>query len=339
MFIDQAKIFIKAGHGGSGTSSFRREKYVPHGGPNGGDGGNGGDVVFQASNRMSTLLDLKYLRHFEAKDGRPGEPTNKHGRNGADVTVTVPVGTIIKNHETNEILADLVEDGQRIVMARGGKGGRGNSRFATSTNRAPTKFETGIPGEQFTLNLELKLLADVGLVGFPNAGKSTMISTLSAARPEIADYPFTTLVPNLGVVPVGEYGSFVMADIPGLIEGAHSGKGLGIQFLKHIQRTAFLLYLIDISEWAPEDPLEALAILQRELSTFDDDLAERPYVIIGTKLDLQGDGTKLLKLQQYCNEQELPFFTVSSATREGLDNLVTYIGSRLDEVKESCNIS
>jgi len=339
MFIDQAKIYIKAGHGGSGISSFRREKYVPHGGPNGGDGGNGGDVVFQASNRATTLLDLKYLRHYEAKNGRPGEPTNKHGRNGADVTVTVPVGTIIKNHETNDILADLVEDGQIVIIARGGKGGRGNSRFTTSTNRAPTKFETGMPGEQFTLNLELKLLADVGLVGFPNAGKSTMISTLSSARPEIADYPFTTLEPNLGVVPLGEYRSFVMADIPGLIEGAHSGKGLGIQFLKHIQRTAFLLYLIDISEWAQEDPLEALAILQRELSTFDGELAERPYVIIGTKLDLQGDGTKLVKLQEYCNERELPFFTVSSATREGLDGLVTYIGSRLDEVKESCNIS
>ena len=339
MFIDQAKIYIKAGHGGSGISSFRREKYVPHGGPNGGDGGNGGDVVFQASNRATTLLDLKYLRHYEAKNGRPGEPTNKHGRNGADVTVTVPVGTIIKNHETNDILADLVEDGQIVIIARGGKGGRGNSRFTTSTNRAPTKFETGMPGEQFTLNLELKLLADVGLVGFPNAGKSTMISTLSSARPEIADYPFTTLEPNLGVVPLGEYRSFVMADLPGLIEGAHSGKGLGIQFLKHIQRTAFLLYLIDISEWAQEDPLEALAILQRELSTFDGELAERPYVIIGTKLDLQGDGTKLVKLQEYCNERELPFFTVSSATREGLDGLVTYIGSRLDEVKESCNIS
>ncbi len=339
MFIDQAKIFIKAGHGGSGTSSFRREKYVPHGGPNGGDGGKGGDVVFQASNRMTTLLDLKYLRHYEAKNGRPGEPTNKHGRNGADITVTVPVGTIIKDHETNEILADLIKDGQRVVLARGGKGGRGNSRFTSSTNRAPTTFETGQPGEQFTLDLELKLLADVGLVGFPNAGKSTMISTLSAARPEIADYPFTTLQPNLGVVPFGKYRSFVMADIPGLIEGAHSGKGLGIQFLKHIQRTAFLLYLIDISEWAPEDPLEALSILQRELSAYDDNLAERPFVIIGTKLDLQGEGTNVLKLRQYCHEHGLPFFAVSSATREGLAGLVNYIGTRLDDVKESCNIS
>jgi len=335
MFIDQAKIYIKAGNGGSGISSFRREKYVPHGGPNGGDGGKGGDVAFQASIRATTLLDLKYLRHYEAKPGRPGEDSNKHGRNGADVTVTVPMGTIIKIHQTNDILADLVEDGQIVVIARGGKGGRGNSRFTTSTNRAPTKFETGKPGEQFTLDLELKLLADVGLVGFPNAGKSTMISTLSAARPEIADYPFTTLRPNLGVVPFGEYRSFVMADIPGLIKGAHSGKGLGIQFLKHIQRTAFLLYLIDISEWAPEDPLKALAILQRELLAFDDHLGERPYVIIGTKLDLKGDGTNLLKLQQYCDKHEVPFFSVSSATREGLDALVTYIGSRLDEVKVS----
>ena len=339
MFIDQAKIYVKAGNGGSGISSFRREKYVPHGGPNGGDGGNGGNVIFEASHRATTLLDLKYLRHYEAKNGRPGEPSNKHGRNGADVTVTVPVGTIIKDHETNDILADLIEDGQTIVIARGGKGGRGNARFTSSTNRAPRKFEPGMSGEQFTLDLELKLLADVGLVGFPNAGKSTLISTLSAARPEIADYPFTTLQPNLGVVSFGEYRSFVVADIPGLIEGAHSGKGLGIQFLKHIQRTAFLLYLIDISEWAQEDPLEALAILQRELSAFDDDLADRPFVVIGTKFDLKGDGAKLLKLQQYCEEHELPFFTVSSATREGLDDLVNYIGTRLDEVKESCNIS
>jgi len=339
MFIDQAKIYVKAGNGGSGISSFRREKYVPHGGPNGGDGSNGGNVIFEASHRATTLLDLKYLRHYEAKNGRPGEPSNKHGRNGADVTVTVPVGTIIKDHETNDILADLIEDGQTIVIARGGKGGRGNARFTSSTNRAPRKFEPGMSGEQFTLDLELKLLADVGLVGFPNAGKSTLISTLSAARPEIADYPFTTLQPNLGVVSFGEYRSFVVADIPGLIEGAHSGKGLGIQFLKHIQRTAFLLYLIDISEWAQEDPLEALAILQRELSAFDDDLADRPFVVIGTKFDLKGDGAKLLKLQQYCEEHELPFFTVSSATREGLDDLVNYIGTRLDEVKESCNIS
>lgn len=339
MFIDQAKIYIKAGSGGSGISSFRREKYVPHGGPDGGDGGKGGDVIFQASHRATTLLDLKYLRHYEAKPGRHGEGTNKHGRNGADVTVTVPVGTIIKNHQTSEVLADLIEDGQIVIIARGGKGGRGNSQFSSSTNRAPTNFEPGMPGEQFTLDLELKLLADVGLVGYPNAGKSTMISTLSAARPEIADYPFTTLVPNLGVVPFGEYRSFVMADIPGLIEGAHSGKGLGIQFLKHIQRTAFLLYLIDISEWAQEDPLEAFAILQRELSTFDNHLADRPFVIIGTKLDVKGDGEKLLKLQQYSNEHGLTFFAVSSATREGLDALVTYIGSRLDEVKEPCDIS
>ena len=331
MFIDQAKILVKAGNGGSGTCSFRREKYVPYGGPNGGDGGDGGNVVFKASTRATTLLDLKYLRHYEAKPGRPGEKSNKHGRNGADVTVTVPVGTIIKELETNQVLADLIEDGQTAIIARGGKGGRGNARFATSTNRAPRQFEPGTPGEEFNLNLELKLLADVGLVGFPNAGKSTLISTLSAARPEIADYPFTTLKPNLGVVPLGEYRSFVMADIPGLIEGAHTGKGLGIQFLKHIQRTAFLLYMIDISEWASEDPIETLAVLRRELSTFDGDLGERPYAIIGTKLDLQGDGSKLEKLQQYCEEHQLPFFTISSATREGLDALVPYIGSRLEE--------
>ncbi|MDT7043489.1 GTPase ObgE [Candidatus Nitronereus thalassa] len=339
MFIDHAKIYVKAGNGGSGVSSFRREKYVPFGGPNGGDGGNGGNVVFQASHRSTTLLDLKYLNHFEAKNGRPGATSNKHGRNGADVTVTVPVGTIIKDFDTQDVLVDLVEDGQIAVIARGGKGGRGNARFATSTNRAPTKFETGTPGEEFTLQLELKLLADVGLVGYPNAGKSTLISTLSAARPEIADYPFTTLKPNLGVVQLGDYRSFVMADIPGLIEGAHTGKGLGIQFLKHIQRTAFLLYLIDISEWAPEDPVEALEVLRRELATFDEHLGERPYAIIGTKLDLKGDGSHVVKLQEYCEKHQLPFFTISSATREGIDALVPYIGSRLDEIKDTCNVS
>jgi len=339
MFIDQAKIYVKAGNGGKGASSFRREKYVPHGGPDGGDGGNGGHVILRAATRATTLLDLKYLRHYEAKPGRPGESTNKHGRNGGDVTVTVPVGTIIKDHETGEILADMIEDGQTIIIARGGKGGRGNARFTTSTNRAPRNQEPGKLGEELCLNLELKLLADVGLVGFPNAGKSTLISALSAARPEVANYPFTTLRPHLGVVPFGDYRSFVMADIPGIIEGAHEGKGLGIQFLKHIQRTAFLLYLIDISEWAPDDPLESLAILRRELSAFDDHLGERPYAIIGTKFDLQGNGDNLLKLQQYCNEHQLPFLTISSATREGLDALVTYIVSRMEEAKASCNIS
>jgi len=338
MFIDQATIYVKAGNGGSGTCSFRREKYVPYGGPDGGDGGDGGNVVFQASTRATTLLDLKYLRHYEAKPGRPGAKSNKHGRNGEDVTIIVPVGTIIKEADTDQVLADLIEDGQTVVIAQGGKGGKGNARFATSTNRAPRQYEPGAAGEEWGLNLELKLLADVGLVGFPNAGKSTLISTLSAAHPEIAEYPFTTLKPNLGVVSLGPYRSFVMADIPGLIEGAHTGKGLGIQFLKHVQRTAFLLYLIDISEWAPDDPVDTLKILRRELSAFDDHLAERPYAIIGTKLDLQGDGTKLGKLKHYCEKHQVPFLTISSATREGLDELVPYIGTRLDEVKESCNV-
>jgi len=339
MFIDQAKIYVKAGNGGSGACSFRREKYVPYGGPDGGDGGNGGNVIFQASNRATTLLDLKYFRHYEAENGRPGAKTNKHGKNGADITVKVPVGTIVKKLETDKILADLIEDGQAALIAQGGKGGKGNTRFTSSTNRAPKQFEPGTPGEELVLNLELKLLADVGLVGFPNAGKSTLISTVSAARPETADYPFTTLKPNLGVVPLDDYRSFVMADIPGLIEGAHAGKGLGTQFLKHIQRTTFLLYLIDISEWASEDPVETLSVLQHELSTFDEDLGKRPYAIIGTKLDLQGNGSKLEKLSRHCEKQQLSFFTISSATREGLKSIVSYIGSRLDKIKETCNVS
>ena len=339
MFIDQAKIYVKAGNGGDGVCSFRREEYVPYGGPDGGGGGNGGNVIFEASNRATTLLDLKYLRHYEAENGHPGAKTNKHGRNGADVTVTVPVGTTIKELETDHILADLIEDGQTALIAQGGKGGKGHARFATSTDRAPRQFEPGTLGKKLNLNLELKLLADVGLVGLPNAGKSTLISTISAARPEIADYPFTTLKPNLGVIPLGDYRSFIMADIPGLIEGAHTGKGLGIQFLKHIQRTVFLLYLIDISEWASDDPVETLSVLQCELSAFDDNLRERPYAIIGTKLDLQGDGSKLERLQRYCEKQRLPFFAISSATREGLGAIVPYIGARLDEIKETCNVN
>ena len=339
MFIDQATIYVKAGNGGSGACSFRREKYVPYGGPDGGDGGNGGNVVFQASTRATTLLDFNYLRHYEAKAGRSGERSHRHGRNGTDVTVNVPVGTIIKEQETAEVLAELIENGQIAVMARGGKGGRGNARFATSTNRAPRQHELGTPGEEVWLNLELKLLADVGLVGFPNAGKSTLIAALSAARPEVANYPFTTLRPHLGVVPFGEYRSFVMADIPGLIEGAHMGKGLGIQFLKHIHRTTFLLYLIDISEWTVDDPLKTFAILRHELLAFDEHFGERPYAIIGTKLDLQGDGTNLLKLQSYCDDHHVPMLAISSATRQGLDTLVPYIGSRLDEGKASCNVN
>ena len=333
MFIDHAKIFVRSGNGGNGGCSFRREKFVPHGGPDGGDGGNGGSVVATASTRVTTLLDLKYRRHYEAESGAPGQKANRHGRIGADVTITVPVGTVIRHAETNELLADLVTPEQRVIVAKGGKGGKGNARFATSTNRAPRTFEEGTPGEALHLDLELKLLADVGLVGFPNAGKSTLISTLSAARPEIADYPFTTLQPHLGVVPMGEYDSFVMADMPGLIQGAHRGKGLGHQFLKHIQRTRFLLYLIDVSDWTTDDPVNTLRVLQEELSSFDHTLGQRAFAVVGTKIDAQGNGQRRRDIERYCRDQQMTFFPLSSATREGLDTLRTFMVQRLQEIE------
>ena len=333
MFIDHAKIFVRSGNGGNGGCSFRREKFVPHGGPDGGDGGNGGSVVATASTRVTTLLDLKYQRHYEAESGAPGQKANRHGRTGADVTITVPVGTVIRHAETNELLADLVTPEQRVIVAKGGKGGKGNARFATSTNRAPRTFEEGTPGEELHLDLELKLLADVGLVGFPNAGKSTLISTLSAARPEIADYPFTTLQPHLGVVPMGEYDSFVMADIPGLIQGAHRGKGLGHQFLKHIQRTRFLLYLIDVSDWTTDDPVNTLRVLREELSAFDRTLGQRAFAVVGTKIDTQGNGQRRRDIEGYCRDQQMTFFPISSATREGLDTLRTFLVQRLQEIE------
>lgn len=336
MFIDHARIFVKAGAGGSGHCSFRREKFVPFGGPNGGDGGNGGHVLFEASTRMSTLLDMRYQRHYEAQSGERGQKSNRHGATGSNVVIPVPVGTLIKAEETSETLADLIVDGQTAMVAEGGKGGKGNARFATSTNRAPRQFEPGTPGEQRWLTLELKLLADVGLVGFPNAGKSTLISTISSAHPEIASYPFTTLRPHLGVVEWTEDSSFVVADIPGLIEGAHEGKGLGIQFLKHIQRTALLLYLIDITECMEQDPIVTFETLRSELQTFDPTLLERPFAIVATKIDSQGEGRHRQALQNYCVEHQYPYFPLSAITREGLPSLVTYLGQAVLENKASC---
>jgi GTP-binding protein len=336
MFIDHARIFVKAGDGGTGHCSFRREKFAEFGGPNGGDGGDGGDVVFLASNRVSTLLDLRYQKHYEATSGERGLKRNCHGSTGPDVVIPVPVGTLVKAEDTGDIIADLITEGQTAIVARGGKGGKGNARFATSTNRAPRQFEPGTPGEERWLILELKLLADVGLVGFPNAGKSTLISAISSAHPEIASYPFTTLRPHLGVVEWMEHSSFVVADIPGLIEGAHEGKGLGIQFLRHIQRTAFLLYLIDISEWISEDPIASLETLKNELQAFDPELPERPFAIVATKIDSQGKGQHLETLRGYCAAHHYQFFSISAITREGLPSLVTYLGKAVLEAKTSC---
>ncbi len=335
MFVDDVKIHVKAGRGGNGVCSFRREKYVPRGGPDGGDGGNGGHIVMVATRRLTTLLDLRYQQRYEAKDGGPGGGSRSHGKTAEDVVVRVPLGTIVKDDQTGEILADLTVEGQSHIVARGGRGGRGNSHFATPTVQVPTRADPGGPGEERWLHLELKLLADVGLVGFPNAGKSTLIAAISAARPKIADYPFTTLVPNLGVVSYGEESSFVVADIPGLIEGAHEGKGLGTQFLRHIERTSFLLHLVDISEWA-DDPVTSFETLRHELAAYDDTLKARPFAVVGTKLDLKGNGKRLEELKAFCKKKRLKFFAISSATREGLDTLVEFAGGRVATLRAAC---
>ena len=336
MFVDEVRIFVHSGRGGDGVCSFRREKYVPRGGPDGGDGGGGGNVMVVASGRLTTLLDLRYQQHYEAKPGNPGEGSNRHGRTAPDVIIHVPVGTVITDEATGETLADLTADGQSQVVARGGRGGRGNANFATSTNRIPTRTEPGTPGEERWLHLELKLLADVGLVGFPNAGKSTLIAAISAARPKIADYPFTTLTPNLGVVSWGEDRSFVVADIPGLIEGAHEGKGLGVQFLRHIERTSFLLHLVDISEWAAEDPVVSYEVMRKELAAYDPSLKSRPSAVVGTKLDIRGDEQRLDRLRTYCKRHRLRFFPISAVTREGLGALISFVGKQVDTLRAPC---
>ena len=340
MFVDEVRITVKAGNGGNGICSFRREMFVPRGGPDGGDGGQGGDIVMAASYRLTTLLDLRYLNHYEAEDGRAGGGSNCTGRSGKDTIITVPVGTIVYEDETQDVLADFIEDGQTAIIARGGRGGKGNSNFATAVNRVPTKCTPGVQGEERQLRLELKLLADVGLVGFPNAGKSTFIAAVSAARPKIADYPFTTLIPNLGVVRWGSDRSFVVADIPGLIEGAHEGKGLGIQFLRHIERTAFLLHLIDVSEWATDDPVVSFETLRRELTAYDAALATRPFAIVPTKIDVLGTSDRLTTLQHYCRSHGYPCLPISAATNEGLDSLITYIGKYIESQRKlACETS
>ena len=333
MFVDEAQITVRAGRGGDGICSFRREMFVPRGGPDGGDGGHGGHVIVTASHRLTTLLDLRYQKHYEAEDGRPGSGSNCTGRTGKDILITLPVGTVVYDDATGDMLADLVTEGEPVVIAQGGRGGRGNSNFATSTNRTPTRCTQGTVGEERTLRLELKLLADVGLVGFPNAGKSTLIAAISSARPKVADYPFTTLTPHLGVVQWGSDRSFVVADIPGLIEGAHHGKGLGFQFLRHIERTAFLLHLIDVSEWAPDEPVASFEIMRQELAAYDEGLNGRPFAVVATKIDISGACDRLMQLQSYCKRHNYTYFAVSAATREGLDNLIAFVGKQVESLR------
>ncbi len=301
--------------------AFRREKYVPRGGPSGGDGGNGGSVYLESTEHANTLLKFRYNREFSAARGRHGEGSNRHGRAGEDLVVEVPAGTIVYNDLTGEKLWDFSQPGQRFLAARGGRGGRGNARFATSVHQAPRRADPGTPGEEFPLRLELKLLADVGVVGFPNAGKSTLLSRLSAARPRIADYPFTTVEPQLGVAGVDEDRSFVMADIPGLIEGAHLGRGLGVRFLKHIERTRLLLHLIDVAENAERDPVEEYRIILNELKSFSAGLAAKPMLIVASKIDAAGNGDRLEAVRSFCRKERKPLFEISAVTGAGLEDL------------------
>jgi len=324
-FIDEAKIYVCSGNGGKGCVSFRREKHIPRGGPNGGDGGKGGDVVVIASRSHRTLLDLKFRQHHMAKRGEQGGSNNKTGRNSPDVEVIVPVGTIVKDIETGEVLADLTTDGQRCMVARGGIGGRGNARFATSTNRAPRYAQEGEKGEERHIGLELKLLADVGIIGLPNAGKSTFISRVSAARPKIADYPFTTLTPNLGVVKYGDFDTFVIADIPGLIKGAHEGQGLGTKFLRHIERTTLLLHLIDISIDSHSNNWEDFNSINNELTLFSALLAEKPQIVALNKIDLFAARKKVEKEIEIFKKHGIKLFPISAATGEGVDILIKEI--------------
>src|SRR5687767_3256067 len=335
MFIDRARIKIKAGDGGNGVTAFRREKFVPRGGPSGGDGGVGGDVWLEADEGLNTLLHLRYNPEHKAERGHHGEGSNRSGKDGESITVKIPVGTQIYNAETSELVFDFTEAGQRYLVAKGGKGGWGNAHFATPTRRAPKFHYTGRPGEEKELQLELKLIADVGLVGFPNAGKSTLISVVSAAKPKIADYPFTTLEPNLGVVDMGDYTTIVVADVPGLIEGASEGAGLGDRFLRHIERTKLILHLVDISSFSNRDPVEDYEIINRELANYNPDLADRPQIVVATKLDALDEPERLAQLEGRARKDRKRFFAISSVTRAGVDDLVSTVSKLLDEIPRS----
>jgi GTPase len=341
VFVDEAKIFVKAGAGGNGCVAFRREKYVPRGGPSGGDGGHGGNIFLEANPNDNTLLRYRYNREFKADRGRHGEGSNCTGHSGQDMILQVPVGTLAFDDQSGATIADLATPGQRILVAHGGRGGRGNQHFAKPWHQAPREHEDGFPGEERHLRLELKLLADVGLVGYPNAGKSTLISVISAARPKIANYPFTTLEPNLGVVNAdggtGGHGSelgrtFVVADLPGLIEGAHLGAGLGIRFLRHVERTRLLVHLIDTSDANADDPVHSLEVINGELEAFSASLIEKPMIVVATKLDATTDRTRLEALGDFCKQRNLDFHSISAAAGDGVKELVRSIADALDKI-------
>lgn len=329
MFVDQVKIHVLSGHGGSGSCSFLRAKFIPKGGPDGGDGGKAGDVILETDLSLTTLADLRHQQTFRSEDGQKGRGKQMTGRDGKDCVIKVPQGTLIKEFATGDILVDLKEKNQSFVIAKGGKGGRGNMRFKTSTNRAPRQFEEGEPGEEKVLLLELKLLADVGIIGFPNAGKSTLIARISNAKPKIADYPFSTLIPNLGVVQAGESYSFVAADIPGLIEGAHNGKGLGIQFLKHIERTRILVHLLDFSAESERDPVSDHQIIQHELKCFSPDLFLKPQILVASKIDHPEAEARFTVLKERLQELNPRVLAISSVTGKGLSELLYQIKDML----------
>ncbi len=329
MFIDEARIRVKAGDGGNGCMAFRREKFVPKGGPSGGDGGRGGDVIMESSERHNTLVHFRFNPEHKAERGRHGEGSNCSGRDGEDIILKVPVGTSVYSEETGELIHDFAYPDERVIVAHGGRGGRGNQHFATSTHQAPREHEMGSIGEEYAFRLELKLLADVGLVGYPNVGKSTLIARISAARPKIADYPFTTLQPNLGVVTIGETPfeeSYVVADIPGLIEGAHLGAGLGVQFLRHIERTRVLVHLVDVSDGSGRDnPVEDFKVIAAELASFGHGLEEKPVLVVASKADV-ANPEKLKKLRAMARRRKLPFYEISAVSGQGVDQLRYAVG-------------
>src|SRR3984893_2220395 len=344
MFVDEAKIYVKGGDGGNGCVAFRREKFVPRGGPSGGDGGAGGSIILEATQHDNTLLRYRFNREFKADRGRHGEGSNCTGHSGQDMILLMPVGTVVFDGQTGEIIADLATPSQRVLVAHGGRGGRGNQHFAKPWHQAPREHEEGHPGEERHLRLELKLLADVGLVGFPNAGKSTLISVISAARPKIANYPFTTLEPNLGVGNAdggtGKEGrelgrTFVVADLPGLIEGAHEGAGLGIRFLRHVERTRLLVHLIDTSDASDADPIHSYEVITSELRAFSETLTQKPVIVVATKLDATPDRTRVEALRAFCAQQNLEFHAVSAATSDGVRELVRSIADALDKIPKA----
>lgn len=331
MFVDQVKITVEAGNGGSGCCSFRREKFIPRGGPDGGNGGKGGDVVFRAIGNLTTLLDLRYQQLYRAGHGQPGEGQLRSGKNGKDCVIPVPVGTMVRDYETREMLADLTEEFQEFIVARGGRGGLGNEHFKSSTNRAPRRADPGQPGHHQVLFVELKLLADVAIIGFPNAGKSTLIAAISNAKPKIADYPFSTLTPNLGLVRVGEFQSFVAADIPGLIQDAHLGKGLGTQFLKHTERTRLLVHLLDFSSFSGRDPIADYEIIQNELKHFSKELYGKPQILVANKIDDPEAEAKFEEYRERLQALNPLVMACSSITRLGLQGLIYKIHELLEK--------